>query len=554
MSGRNKMVDTVLRPALLVLCVLIVAAVLWRSERTGPSDVASEPATAAMPRTGKSPVPDEDVSSPSPSPASPSAVIATNTAKQAGLTIDGTVVDSATGSPIPWFEVSLLGAVERDTAPGARFAIPSGAGPGAAETMWRLVLDEDGRFTLAVPEAGRWCVGVSAPEYNPARAEVSVRPGGRNTVALRLEPGAAITGRIVNTSGAPIAGATVYTKAPSPVVQATTESDEEGYFRLTSLTTPTAKVTAKHKDYQQGVLQVATALGQTAEVELILTGYGVVEGQVRTEAGPVVDAKIVFPGGNAVTDAFGMYEIKRVPPRRGNVRCTIGEQRLEREAIVEENRVTAVDFVAAGFDGAVEGTITVEGQPASDASVVIDVYASVLSLSTQTKTDEMGRYVFAGLPAGEVVVTAEAPANPRDFIDKHLLRLAPGEAARVDFDLGQPPGRVAGAMTCAEGAYECLVVLVHGRLDAVDVRPQTEDLLEKTATGNLAEFDLPGGEFVFDNVAPGRYTLLGASFLVDPKELGWEHLDFETLYAFMMFTSRTIEVGPGQEVWVELAD
>jgi carboxypeptidase family protein len=108
-------------------------------------------------------------------------------ASGAQSTIRGRVLADDTGDPIPNARVSITPA-----APGTPV----------------VLADADGRFALQAP-AGR--IGVAASKSGYARLELTL-PAAAEPLEIRLRKGAAISGRVVDEFGDPVAGARVTPK------------------------------------------------------------------------------------------------------------------------------------------------------------------------------------------------------------------------------------------------------------------------------------------------------------------------------------------------------
>jgi Carboxypeptidase regulatory-like domain len=175
------------------------------------------------------------------------------------VSITGVIVVNETGHVIPNARVALM------DAPGAPPALA----------------DADGRFHFTVPP-GRHRIVASKTGYT--REEVSVIAPGA-AVSIRLRRGAVISGRIVDEFGDPVPGARVSAASLTSsrtegATMATVESDDQGEYRLPSLSpgrmtvsvstmaattiavagTPQVMVRpTPHKLYYPGVAEVAAA-------------------------------------------------------------------------------------------------------------------------------------------------------------------------------------------------------------------------------------------------------------------------------------------------------
>src|SRR5262245_48194467 len=109
------------------------------------------------------------------------------------------------------------------------------AAPLAAVGTPVVLTDDDGRFTLTVP-AGATRIVASKTGYG--RSDTSVPVGGQ-TIDIRLQRAAAISGRVVDGVGEPIQGARVSAQKPPPAPQEApaggTLTDDRGEYRLAGL-------------------------------------------------------------------------------------------------------------------------------------------------------------------------------------------------------------------------------------------------------------------------------------------------------------------------------
>ena len=109
------------------------------------------------------------------------------------------------------------------------------AAPLAAVGTSVVLTDDDGRFTLTVP-AGATRIVASKTGYG--RSDIAV-PTGRETVEIRLQRAAAVSGRVVDAVGEAIQGARVSARNAPPgtdeAVVPVTFTDDRGEYRLAGL-------------------------------------------------------------------------------------------------------------------------------------------------------------------------------------------------------------------------------------------------------------------------------------------------------------------------------
>jgi len=132
--------------------------------------------------------------------------------------------------------------------------------------------------------------------------------------------------------------------------------------------------------------------------------------------------------------------------------------------------------------------------------------------SVEGETDENGRYVLRGVPAGEVVVTADHEDHPRSTRQK--LPIAKGDVrSGVDFEL-EPGLSISGLVTDLDGEP----------LDGIRVstrRDVSVNLLEGMNTISRRKSAQTGadGAFTINGLAKGKYTLRASGGVFLPGSL-----------------------------------
>ena len=167
--------------------------------------------------------------------------------------IQGTVVDSVSGLPIPRANVSLRGIKQM------RFGATSGA---------------DGTFSFTGLPAGTYSVRANKIAYvannSPGEGIVTLKAGDvKPGVEVRLIPTGSITGRVLDSDGEPIEGAHVQTEGTQGEAEETT--DENGRFRVGGLAPGPYRVHVQ-QDYFMGGRPEIRSDG-TAEVHNASTYY-----------------------------------------------------------------------------------------------------------------------------------------------------------------------------------------------------------------------------------------------------------------------------------------
>jgi hypothetical protein len=254
-------------------------------------------------------------------------VITASFSLRRGAVIQGAVTDAATGAPLPYSHVGA-------NAPG-----PGGPNYGFPATDWA------GRYWLAVP-AGVWGVYARNDQQGYPRAAyagnyLTATVGLTYTADIRLSRGAIIHGRLTDAgSGAPVAGAQVWARAPGGGPgYGWPRTDEQGRYAL-SVPVGVWRLAARDLTdlYPRTPYPgnpITATVGAVITASWTLTRGGLITGQITDAAsgaplpnalvwarmvdGPVRDADYVLdPDGRyALVVPAGDYRLRAADPREG---------------------------------------------------------------------------------------------------------------------------------------------------------------------------------------------------------------------------------------------
>ena len=245
--------------------------------------------------------------------------------------VSGQVLEAASGKPLTKFSVRL-----REETPNSAVAVP-------VQNTSASVTDAEGRFEIACPKAGIFKVEGSSDKFASCFSESFTIAEGQNLpgVNVNMTVGGEISGRIVDSNGKPVRGATVSTHDkdwtddefmraigdmyPTMATTRSARTRADGTFVLKGLTPADYLLQVKHSDYSEvmktGV--IATEGGQAAAGDIVLQAGATVSGTVYDPSGAaLVGAMIqmqaeVLPGQTPVsyqgkTDGQGQYTIEHV--------------------------------------------------------------------------------------------------------------------------------------------------------------------------------------------------------------------------------------------------
>jgi len=390
----------------------------------------------------------------------------------------------------------VLGADGRPE-PGARLFLVRMLGDKAA-VLAPCVSDEAGGFLLYGLEVGaRIAAAAQAAEGMPLSrlSLIEPRPGGAEPILLRLEEGRAVSGRVVNQRGTPVAGVRLdcamvcppewdFQSLPIPVFGPAgapkdgLASDGGGAFTLHGLVPGRYRLTAEPDREMFEANETIFTIGEAGavahgEIVLTLTTRPVIMGRVLDESGAPVPRASVFLHAHyrssyycraLAADQDGTF-VSREFPRNCAVRFMAWSEGFQpclvERAVSGGDGVTVVLKRGAAVSGRV---LSSGGQPLTGFDVtwhsgLDEPFAYDLRRSADSEAvpvfweprsirDESGRFDVTGLPAGFNTLTFEAPGHYRKAVT-----VRPDSAGDVIEDLRvvlEATHRVEGTVTFEE--------------------------------------------------------------------------------------------------------
>jgi carboxypeptidase family protein len=387
--------------------------------------------------------------------------------------VTGTVVRSDTGAPLPKVQVDLRGI------------------RGSAAEPLSTVSDNNGQFSVDLPP-GEYALDASRTGFvlrgvgkNRARRGMgllSVAPGAAVNVLLRMEPAGAITGRVVDPDGDPVARIHVTAQRVGSRHEGDAgesgETDDLGAFRIYNLA-PGSYYVCAFPWMPQAMKQTSATANGAQTRTMILAGGCYPDASSTDQASPIV--------------------------------------------------VKAGDEVHADLSLQVQPAVRVSGRvlgvrPSAKTRVQVMLRQKGRDLPLDTEADQRGAFEFDAVPAG----TYRLLAMVIDMAKVEQLAQAmtgnSADAGGVGFESGGFPGMQMGQQQVIVGDTDLTGVqvavgtgaTVRGRITAEDSRPHNfsplrlilmptdSDALESASQAQVK----PDGAFTFASVMPGDYHLM----------------------------------------------
>jgi protocatechuate 3,4-dioxygenase beta subunit/5-hydroxyisourate hydrolase-like protein (transthyretin family) len=335
---------------------------------------------------------------------------------------------------------------------------------GGSRGTRREVEAADAAFSLAVQPA-TYLIDIMAPDREPVSVPNVVVEAGR-TVDLgevRLGTGGVVRGTVVDTTGAPVAGAVV-TAAPDrrPRVSSETASDASGAFELRGVTFGPVRLTARHPAFAEGTAMADVDTDRPAAARIVLSAGGRLRGQARHRDGSAVLGSIaVMPVAvgtgafasplNAPIDPDGTFTVDRVPAGPARVLLLLGTTAQlpsgqARDVEVREGQTASASFELRDIH--VGGRITRAGTPAGGFRVTLAEAApagggGIAPLLLAGPSSSAGRGMAVTRDDGSYELITDRPGPTRVTVDaadgslripERLVEIPDVEQTSLDLD------------------------------------------------------------------------------------------------------------------------
>lgn len=426
-------------------------------------------------------------------------------------TVSGRVVSAATNQPVTAFRVRATG---RD---GQQYYV---------RDEFQSVLDAEGRFKLSQVEDGSTTIEIRADGFADAQAKITpvVENETREDVVVRMEDGVVVAGRVIDGSGKGVSGAQIFIGAVPQQWQMERQrrglSGGDGSFRLTSLPSGQAEISAAHSSFASRTVSVNLVPRIENKVDIVLSAGGTIEGRItengRTPlAGQYVYANINNDHRQAQTDADGRYTLAGLPDGKINVGANLqmgSSNRSQNVTVdVKDGFVTEVNFDFRAGNATIEGVIYIEpGVPVGGQTWVNGTITTATGTTESygTQTGPGGTYRLEGMVAGTLAlrVFGQQGANKR-------ISLSIAEGTHTEKDILLYGGSTVHVSVSGAGPQSS-VILVTGAVSMTEFSMQR---VQELYQDMVSQAGIVNGEASMTSVDPGQYTAVAVS--IDPAAM-----------------------------------
>ena len=333
-------------------------------------------------------------------------------------TIVGVAIDAITGQPITRATIKIAGQT--------------------------VTTDAEGRFRLEEIEAGDVSVTAGQDGYRADAQTIALEALKTAEAKLVLEPitEGSIDGVVVDAaSGRPLEGVRITAAGQQAV------SDASGAFLIEKVEKGDIEMAATKAIYERAVVSVEVIAQETATLRIPLTPitYGTLTGKAVDAATgeALANASVSLASLELQTDAAGEFVAEKVPAGEVIVigsydRYYDGQRTVVLEAAGEASVTVSLQPITTGT---VRGIV----RNASSDAPIPDATVSIGKLAATT--DPNGRYVIEDVPAGALMLAADANLYEDGRVEAELEA-----ATEIDVDLKLVPityGTIAGTVVNA---------------------------------------------------------------------------------------------------------
>ena len=463
-----------------------------------------------------------------------------------GATVTGRILDSETKQPSPKATMQV------STTDSSLFA----------RVTAHVTADEKGQYTLTGLSEGTYQVWLrKARSYPTTETTFTLSPlHDMDGVDFVVGPFRSIRGKVVNSAGAPVAGASVVVLPTVNFIRQISITDSFGEFDIPlDEDIPSAYLQA----YGDGCVSRCLGpirLGGTCNLQL--EDSGAIDGIVVDTSGNAIPEAIVvaapgdetmitalspdgsewdpqreMQGTKARTSLTGEFQMDPVLPGQYSLEVYLasserGYPLAATTVAVQPGKVLQARLVVdVSGTGDVEGVVTQGGSALP--YVIVEAYGKDRWMTgVETHTDANGAYSLTNIQPGETRVTAWEPGESQRMLTK-MVQVAENQVQTVDFNFELHEGGVEGTVT------------INGKpgYAFIDVTSSDEDDIKTDYSAMTSQED---GYYHVSNLAPGAYTVRASNIYSSsmsriPRESTIQVAEGETVRCDFSFDTAAIE-------------
>lgn len=404
----------------------------------------------------------------------------------------------------------------------------------AQDTSWKTKLSKDGSFSVEVNSSGIYRISVLADGFaatNSVDINTTLKP--QPEIKIVLDKGVAVTGTVIDESGAPVAGAVVRamslagrserSSSINSQVQGVRSQSEpgsvatgpDGKFVFHNLARGKETLQVSCQDFcdtKVDNLDLATRLNEP--LKIVMKQGGTIRGLVYDGAGKPASGIVLhfqdsFHGGNyergrlgsAVSDSRGYYQVDHLPLQQVYITCGDewkGTGVIRQSVLPQNGKRLTVHF---GGPEKLTGRLIVNGTPLANMRIQLGGHNSFSGITKAfAKTNADGEFTFFGAPPGIWSLYHDSGTQrSNDWIRIREVEVEHGGT----MDLGDVSD-TSGSLT------------VHSTPADSKVLSQLQFTLSEydptwpfgRSAGTLRARKADNDPFVFDHVSPGDFELV----------------------------------------------
>ncbi|MFN0060688.1 MAG: collagen binding domain-containing protein [Planctomycetota bacterium] len=384
----------------------------------------------------------------------------------------------------------------------------------------------DGAFALADLPTGRVLLRVLHPDYQPIDRWVEVSETGPNDLEFELEEGTGFRGRVLDTNGEPMVGATILAVSmnlnPDLAQTSWDPVDADGNYHIRNLN-PGAYVMVWIKNMaavaeeDATVVKMAT-LKATEDTILDFNDVSVlatVHGQIKDEGGtPVAGVAVTltqltrdpdtgrqgYTFESATTNSDGTFEIRNLKLGKWTVALARGYSQsfgvaTEIDCSAAEDYQVDLTLYELTFRGVVRDALTQAGVPETEIIVLgAGSDGKLTQFSGRALTDEKGAYNISSMAPGKYRLLSRSSGYRQQASAEVELDLELKDNIEVNFELSR--GAAVHVLVFDENGAPVPDAQIH----IVDSAGVPKNMGLQQETGN-------DGAYRFSSLDPGAYTI-----------------------------------------------